>query len=63
MSCELWAFEFADVCCAGQSVLGGGSKLRIQNMEAALPLHPAVRDCVVNGDASPGKDLYAFVTL
>jgi acyl-coenzyme A synthetase/AMP-(fatty) acid ligase len=65
MSCEPWAFESAHVSCAGQSVLGGGSNLGIQNMEAALSLHPAVRDCVVMEmpHLANGKDLYAFVTL
>jgi len=47
MSCELWALESADLSLTDEGLLGGRSNLSIQDVEEALSLHPAVRDCAV----------------
>jgi acyl-coenzyme A synthetase/AMP-(fatty) acid ligase len=65
MSRELWVLESADVCPVDQSVFRGGPQPWTEDLEEALYLHPAIRDCVVieMPHLAHGKEVLAFVSL
>jgi acyl-coenzyme A synthetase/AMP-(fatty) acid ligase len=65
MSGEVWVLESADVDPVGESIFRGAPNPWTQDVEEALHLHPAIRDCIVMEmpHLTYGKDVFAFVTL